>query len=173
MLGRSHILSSWGAKSVGQAVSRPFPRFFFVSKLSSNDFTELKDTKKNQTTVFDIDELIANSPDLVDANKHKSDEFQFGALARDPREVARAINITGPSCGRTVDVRFNNVGLAISNVYSILRTNNIRQTWNIQKRYIRPAKLQKEKHRKWWRRQFAKGFSDLMTQVSDAKRRGY
>lgn len=153
-------------------------RFFAVSNAHRNEFDELKlleSTKKNATTVFDIDELIANSPDLVDGNQNrrKYDDYSFGSLAKDPREVAKAINITGPASGRSVDVKFNNVGFAIGNVYSILRTNNVRLQWNLQKRYMRPAKYQKDKHRKWWRKQFAKGFSDLMAQVTDAKRRGY
>lgn len=152
------------------------PRFFSLSTARSSEFDELKQaTKKNATTVFDIDELIANSPDLVDGNQNrrKYDDYSFGSQAKDPREVAKSFNITGPASGRSVDVKFNNVGFAIGNVYSILRTNNVRHQWNVQKRYIRPAKYQKEKHRKWWRRQFAKGFSDLMAQVTDAKRRGY
>lgn len=153
-------------------------RFFAVSGRNLNEFDELKTqepTKKNAATVFDIDELIANSPDLVEGNqtKRKYDDFSFGVQAKDPREVAKSINITGPASGRCVDVKFNNVGYAIGSVYSILRTNNVRAQWNLQKRYMRPAKYQKDKHRRWWRKQFAKGFSDLMAQVTDAKRRGY
>lgn len=153
-------------------------RFLSLSTSRFSEFDELKDqlaTKKNATTVFDIDELIANSPDLVDGNQARKryDDFSFGSLAKDPREVAKSFNITGPASGRSVDVKFNNVGFAIGSVYSILRTNNVRLQWNLQKRFIRPAKYRKEKHRKWWRKQFAKGFSDLMAQVTDAKRRGY
>lgn len=153
-------------------------RFLSLANTRLSEFDELKNqesTKRNATTVFDIDELIANSPDLVDGNQNRKryDDFSFGNLAKDPREVAKSINITGPASGRTVDVKFNNVGFAIGNVYSILRTNNVRAQWNLQKRFMRPAKYRKDKHRRWWRKQFAKGFSDLMAQVTDAKRRGY
>lgn len=152
-------------------------RFFGVSLRALNDFDVLKSektAKSNASTVFDIDELIANSPDLQgSAQRKKFDDYSFGATAKDPREVAKAINITGPSTGRCVDVKFNNVAFAIGNVYSILKSNNVRGQWQVQKRYMRPAKYRKEKHRRWWRKQFAKGFSDLMAQVTDAKRRGY
>ncbi|SGZ52777.1 CIC11C00000002334 [Sungouiella intermedia] len=166
-----------GSRPLLSGAMRP-QRFFCVSNGRASEFDELKvleSTRKNATTVFDIDELIANSPGLVDGNqsRRKYDDYSFGSLAKDPREVAKAINITGPASGRSVDVKFNNVGFAIGNVYSILRTNNVRTQWNLQKRYMRPAKYQKDKHRKWWRKQFAKGFSDLMAQVTDAKRRGY
>ncbi|EEQ41076.1 putative 37S ribosomal protein [Clavispora lusitaniae] len=168
-------------KSIVGLGSRTAPvRFFGVSSRAFNDFDVLKNSdktppKRNASTVFDIDELIANSPDLQDsgAQRKRYDEYSFGSSAKDPREVAKAINITGPSSGRSVDVKFNNVAFAIGNVYSILKANNVRGQWQVQKRYMRPAKYRKEKHRRWWRKQFAKGFSDLMAQVTDAKRRGY
>lgn len=133
------------------------------------------DTKKTTSTIFDIDELIANLPDLQSTGQgsKRYDDFSFGSTARDPRDVAKSMTIIGPASGRAVDVKFNNVGYAIGNVYLILKTNNVRGLWQAQKRYIRPAKFQKEKHRRWWRKQFAKGFLDLMAQVTDAKRRGY
>lgn len=152
-------------------------RFFGVSLRALNDFDVLKTEKTakgNASTVFDIDELIANSPDLQSSGqrKHYAD-YSFGTTTKDPREVAKAINITGPASGRSVDVKFSNVAFAIGNVYSILKTNNVKGQWQVQKRYMRPAKYRKEKHRRWWKKQFAKGFSDLMAQVTDAKRRGY
>lgn len=166
-----------GVRNATLGCSNIGARFFGVSLRAFNDFDVLKTEKAakgNASTVFDIDELIANSPDLQSSGQRKNyDDYSFGATAKDPREVAKAINITGPSSGRCVDVKFNNVAFAIGNVYSILKTNNVRGQWQVQKRYMRPAKYRKEKHRRWWRKQFAKGFSDLMAQVTDAKRRGY
>ena len=36
------------------------------------------------------------------AQRKRYDEYSFGSSAKDPREVAKAINITGPSSGRSV-----------------------------------------------------------------------
>lgn len=162
------------ARSALQA-TRPFS----VTRRTLNDLDDLIKTptqrlgRRNVDAVFDIDELLANSPALKDGAGKRYDDFSFGASAVDPREVAKAVNVTGPLAGRTVDVKFNNIGLALGSMYSVLRTNGIKSKWHEQKRHIRPAKLQKEKHRAWWRKQFKKGFSDLMSQISDAKRRGY
>ncbi|GEQ71097.1 hypothetical protein JCM33374_g4778 [Metschnikowia sp. JCM 33374] len=130
---------------------------------------------RNASTVFDIDELIANSPSLRDAHgsRNKYDEYAFGNSVKDPREAAKAINVYGPSSGRTVDVKFQNVGMALRGVQSVLKQNDVRSQWHNQKRYIRPAKFRKMKKSLWWRKHFASGFSDLMAQITDAKRRGY
>lgn len=154
-------------------------RALCVSGRSHSEFDDLKkalenpQTKRNVSTVFDIDELIANSPGLQDTQSNKYDAFSFGNEAKDPREVAKSINIMGPTSGRSVDVKYNNVGMALGNMYGILRANDVKHQWHQQKRYIRPAKLQKEKHRRWWKKQFSKNFSNLMSQITDAKRRGY
>ncbi|OBA21144.1 hypothetical protein METBIDRAFT_31743 [Metschnikowia bicuspidata var. bicuspidata NRRL YB-4993] len=152
---------------------------FISQKKEADPFSELKDTAasapKNASTIFNFDALIANSPDLRDTQRSlgKYDEYAFGNSVKDPREAAKAINISGPSAGRTVDVTFQNVGTALRGVQSILRQNDIRSQWHNQKRYIRPAKFRKMKKSLWWKKHFALGFSDLMSQITDAKRRGY
>ena len=162
-----------------QTTTTGFSRRLLSKKTDADPFTELRDTAKsaprNASTVFDIDELIANSPSLRDlqGSKGKYDEYAFGNSVKDPREAAKAISIYGPSSGRTVDVKFQNVGLALRGVQSVLRQNEVRLQWHNQKRYIRPAKFQKMKKSLWWRKHFALGFSDLMAQITDAKRRGY
>lgn len=159
-------------------------RLFSVFPARSNVFDELKkteagkenpETKRNASTVFDIDELIANSPDLHEPlhQRNKYDGYSFGNTAKDPRDVAKGIRITGPNAGRSFEVKYNNFGKAMGGLHTIIRTNKIRLLKNTQKRHIPRAKLQKQKHRLWWKQQFRKGFQDLMAQVADAKRRGY
>lgn len=80
----------------------------------------------------------------------------------------------GPLAGRTLDVRMGqNVGNIVGGLATLVRTNKVRFLKTEQARFIGKAKLQKQKHRQWWRRNFSAGFKELMSQVRDAKRRGY
>ncbi|WPK25710.1 hypothetical protein PUMCH_003035 [Australozyma saopauloensis] len=158
----------------------PSQRTLFTSSLLKNQFDELKDpevkppSNRNTATYFDIDSLIANSPGLQDTTTRndKFDSFAFGSSLRNPREVAKSINMFGPPAGRSVDVR---TGLAPSllSLKNVLKNDKIREMQNIQSRFIRPAKLQKMKKRIWWKQNFRQQFHYLMIDIRDAKRRGY
>lgn len=158
-------------------------RFFSAVPARANIFDELKknqdkvtpETQRNASTVFDIDELIANSPDLNVPlyQRNRYEGYSFGNTAKDPRDVAKGLNMIGSQSGRSVEVKYNNLGMALSGVQRIVNANKIKILQRVQKRHIPKAKYQKEKHRNWWKKQFRVGFQDLMTQVTDAKRRGY
>lgn len=133
---------------------------------------ESRTPSKNFSAIADIDELLRDAPGTTG----KLSQLRFhdlGQTLKDPKDVARNINIMGPAAGRSVDVRSQNVSAAIKKCFLNLKQNNFRQQLMDQKRYIRPAKFRKEKKRRWWRRHFALKFSDLMEQIVDAKRRGY
>ncbi|CAK7894939.1 hypothetical protein CAAN1_05S00716 [[Candida] anglica] len=102
-----------------------------------------------------------------------SSDYLLQQSVRHPREVAKSIRVFGPIAGRTFDVRHGNIGATIASVQTVLRTNKIKKLVNVQKRHIPKAKYRKQKHREWWRRQFSKGFRELMSEVRDATRRGY
>ncbi|QWW22193.1 hypothetical protein CA7LBN_000939 [Candidozyma auris] len=144
-------------------------------------FDELKEpkneapAKKNASTVFDIDELIANSPDLQQGQMFGSnyDKYAFGNTVKHPRDVAKELNVTGVAAGRTVDVKYGNVSAALSQLTKLVRVEKIPQMKQQQKRHLRPALLHDLKHRQWWRSNFSLRFSNLLTEILDAKRRGY
>lgn len=150
---------------------------------SLNVFDELKQTseksdsstKKNASTVFDIDDLIANSPDLQKSEQSfgNYDNYAFGNTTKHPRNVAKELNITGAQAGRTAEVRFGNVTQALRQLSRTLRQEELISRKNQQKRHLRPALLHAEKHRKWWRKNFGARFTQLLHEVLDAKRRGY
>lgn len=106
-------------------------------------------------------------------SSNNGSEYMFGNSVPHPRDVASGIRLQGPIAGRTIDVQYGNLGRAISGVLTVIRSNRIRYFKKVQTRYIRPAKYQKQRRREWWRKTFSHGFKELMSQVRDAKRRGY
>lgn len=166
-------------------LTRSVTPVFNVRSLTSffplrNDFDELKNTKskplanRNAATFFDIDSLIANSPGLQDSmtRNEKFDNFAFGSSLRDPREVAKSINMFGPPAGRSVEVRGNFMSSAGA-LRGIISRDQIKNMQKIQSRFIRPAKLRKMKKAIWWKKNFNEQFHYLMINIKDAKRRGY
>lgn len=155
-------------------------RMFSGSLGLHNDFDDLKNppqnfhANRNATTYFDIDSLIAKSPGLQDKAAHndKFDNFTFGSSLRNPREVAKSINMFGPLAGRSVDVR-DSFGVSSLRLKNILKKDKIREFQQIQARFIRPAKLRKMKKAFWWKQNFREKFHALMIDIKDAKRRGY
>lgn len=148
------------------AVARPLVRAFSLSPARANVFDELKaGTEKNALTVIEIDKLIANSPDLRDD--------PFGLGMKNPRDVAKSLPLVGPNSGRTVEVNWNNVRMAMKRNNDLVNSNNIKTRWFEDKVYIPPGKKKAERKRKWWRLKFKVEFSKLMAQIQDAKRRGY
>lgn len=145
-----------------------------------NEFDELKDSqpkgklKRNTATFFDIDSLIANSPGLQDTTtrNEKFDNYAFGRSLRDPREVAKSINVLGPAAGRCVDVR-GNLPSSMGGLRNIIVKDNIKNMQKIQERFIRPAKLRKMKKAIWWKKNFKEQFHYMMIDIEDARRRGY
>lgn len=129
----------------------------------------------NSSTIDTIDNLLSETSN--NANKlhfnNKSDDYIFGNSIPHPRDVAKNIRLHGAIAGRTVDVQYGNFGRALSGVNSVIRNNKVRYLQKVQNRFIPPAKYAKQKKREWWRRRFSQGFKDLMSQVRDAKRRGY
>ena len=81
--------------------------------------------------------------------------------------------LQGPIAGRSVDVQYGNFNRALGGIFTVVKSNKIRYLQKVQSRFIPPAKYRKQKKREWWRRKFAQGFKELMSQVRDAKRRGY
>lgn len=150
------------------------------SEGKTTEFDELKtssqELRENRTkaTFFDIESLIANSPGLQETPTFhdKFDKFSFGSSLRNPREVAKSINMFGPPAGRSVDVR-SNLGSALLGLRHVLKKDKIKEYQQIQARYIRPAKLRKMKMAYWWKRNFREQFHHLMIDIKDAKRRGY
>lgn len=152
-----------------------------TSNAGSTAFEELKaeegesGNKRKLNTVFDIDELIANSRDLQNDQTFALtfDSYAFGETAKHPRDFAKEINITGTNAGRTVEVKFGNVAQALKKLSSVLRENDVPNLKQRQRRHLRPALLHDLKHRRWWRKNFAVKFSHLLSEVQQAKRRGY
>lgn len=165
------------------SISPLIARLFTSLLRALNVFDELKQTsgkldsatKKNASTVFDIDDLIANSPDLQKSEQSfgNYDSYAFGNTAKHPRNVAKELNITGTQAGRTAEVRFGNVTQALRQLSRNLRQEELISRKNQQKRHLRPALLHAEKHRKWWRKNFGARFTHLLQEVLEAKRRGY
>lgn len=135
--------------------------------------------EKVSSGVDDIDTLLkSNLFDAKflfggDANGSNEDPSLFARTLQHPRDVAKSIRISGPEAGTAVDVRNGSIALTYGMLLLTLRKTNVRYLQNVQKRYIRPAKYRKQLKSEWWRRNFSKGFKDLMAQVRDAKRRGY
>ncbi|KAG7193279.1 uncharacterized protein KQ657_001042 [Scheffersomyces spartinae] len=135
--------------------------------------------KKQSRGADDIDTLLKSN--LFDAkflfgadiNGSNEDPSLFSRTLQHPRDVAKSIRISGPEAGTAVDVRNGSIALTYGMLQLTLRKTNVRYLQNVQKRYIRPAKYRKQLKSEWWRRNFSKGFKDLMAQVRDAKRRGY
>lgn len=150
------------------------------AEATATEFDELKASSqqlresRTKATFFDIESLIANSPGLQDAPTFhdKFDKFSFGSSLRNPREVAKSINMFGPPAGRSVDVR-SSLGSALLGLRHVLKKDKIKEYQQIQARYIRPAKLRKMKKALWWKRNFREQFHHLMIDIKDAKRRGY
>lgn len=133
------------------------------------------DKTKNLNTVNDINDLLNSSLELPENSylNNKSNEYGLGNLAPNPRDVAKSIPMFGPIAGRTVDVHYGGLDKAVKNVGRVVLSNRLAYYKKVQKRFIAPAKHAKQKKRDWWRRKFSEGFKDLMTQVEDARRRGY
>lgn len=176
-LSKNRLLNIGLSRSVVPLVNlRPFSIFFSLR----NDFDELKNAKpkpqanRNAATFFDIDSLIANSPGLQDSmtRNEKFDNFAFGSSLRDPREVAKSINMFGPPAGRSVEVRGNFLSSSGA-LRGLISRDQIKNMQKIQSRFIRPAKLRKMKKGIWWKKNFNEQFHYLMINIKDAKRRGY
>lgn len=155
------------------------PRMLSSLLRNMSVFDELKNlesaTKKNASTIFDIDELIANSPGLQTNHELglNYDSYAFGNTEKHPRDVAKELSLTGTQAGRTVEVKQGNVSQSLKVLFRLLRDELIISMKFRQKRHLRPALLHDRKHRLWWRKNFAARFSELLGQVRDAKRRGY
>ncbi|KAK6456511.1 uncharacterized protein RJT20DRAFT_45182 [Scheffersomyces xylosifermentans] len=144
---------------------------------SSNISNTHKNGKKidNSNGINDINELLNSSLELSDSSylNSKSSEYGLGDMIPNPRDVAKNIREMGPVAGRAVDVHYGGLGKAFAGVRRLGNANRIKYHQKVQERYIRPAKYAKQKKREWWRRKFSDGFKDLMSQVNDARRRGY
>lgn len=128
----------------------------------------------NLNTVNDINDLLNSSLENPDTSYlTKGSQYGLGNLAPNPRDVAKSIPMFGPIAGRSVDVHYNSLDKAVKNVTRLILNNRLAYHKKVQRRFIRPAKLAKQKKRDWWRRKFSEGFKDLMSQVEDARRRGY
>jgi small subunit ribosomal protein MRP21 len=154
----------------------------FVSTRFNSSFDQLskainqgKPDSENSNSVTDINELLNSSLETPDTSylNSKSNEYGLGEIVPHPRDVAKNIRIQGPMAGRVVDVNYGNLNRALVNMRHVISQNKIRPLQKLQSRYVRPAKLRKQMKREWWRRKFSAGFKDLMSQVTDARRRGY
>lgn len=142
------------------------------STLSKTDKPEV-----SETNTLNVNDLLANqstgnvpTPNYFSS---RTKDYSFTSTVKHPRDVAKGIRMNGPIAGRNVEVTYNNLGYAISGLRRVLSSNRIKYFKITQARYIRPAKYRKQRKREWWRKRFALGFRDLMSQVQDAKRRGY
>ncbi|KAI5959034.1 hypothetical protein CANMA_004158 [Candida margitis] len=123
---------------------------------------------------INIDDLLKSSIPDLSFSESMNERFGFEANRQPtPREVAKGIREFGTNAGRTVDVNYNNLARAFTQIKRVGNENKIRYLQKIQSRYIRPAKYRKQLKREWWRRKFSGGFKDLLAQVNDARRRGY
>lgn len=160
------------------------PGIGFVAKRYNSSFEQLSNLIKqstlkdgqtkvdhNSSTVNHVNELLQTP--AKDEYFRGAKNYDFGATAKHPRDVAKSIRVQGPPAGRTVDVQYGNLGFALGGLRNVLRANRINYFKKVQARHIPPAKYKKQRKREWWRRRFSEGFKDLMAQVKDAKRRGY
>lgn len=152
----------------------------FKSTADQNDTLEKNSSRKPQETsspiIRDIDSLlnasVQSSRKDLDTNDFRN-KFSMSSPIANPRDVAKSISPVSPLSGRSVDVHFNNINKAIKDVNNLVRSNRLPYFVKVQKRFIRPAKYAKQIKREWWRKKFSVGFKDLMSQVRDARRRGY
>lgn len=164
------------------------PLFGVTPVRLNSSFDELAKTMKQQTNdkpdsakdrnssaISDIENLLSSTFDFQNNSKfsNKSNDYILDNSLKHPRDVAKSIRLSGPIAGRTVDVQYGNFNRALGGVYTTLKSNKIRYLQKVQSRFIPPAKYRKQKKREWWRRKFSQGFKELMSQVRDAKRRGY
>ncbi|ODV65333.1 hypothetical protein HYPBUDRAFT_154114 [Hyphopichia burtonii NRRL Y-1933] len=162
----------------------PVTDFSLLTKVIQNSNANSNDNSKkshfgssfqapnNMSTVEHVDSLLGGSDQPAYHSISTRDTY-LGSEVRHPREVAKDIRLRGPLAGRAVNVVGNNVLRASSQLKSLIRDNKIRQLHRSQLRFTTPAKFRKQKKREWWRTRFAEGFKDIMTQVQDARRRGY
>ncbi|KAF6053142.1 Ribosomal protein S21 family protein [Candida parapsilosis] len=140
---------------------------------TSKDVSAAKYSPKPESTV-NIDDLLKNSIPDLSFSESINERFGFEANRQPtPREVAKGIREFGTNAGRTVDVNYNNLARAFTQIKRIGNENKIRYLQRVQSRYIRPAKYRKQLKREWWRRKFSAGFKNLLAQVNNARRRGY
>ena len=150
---------------------------------SNKQFDQLVNAVKTETPQkSEVDDLLANVQDNSNANINNifmsssqgsyNDDI-FGPSQVHPRYIAKNIRVNGPLAGRTVDVHGGKLSYGLSGINAIVRNNKIRYLYNVQSRFIPPAKYKKQLKREWWRNNFAKGFKELLGEVKDAKRRGY
>ncbi|KAG5416903.1 hypothetical protein I9W82_005633 [Candida metapsilosis] len=133
-----------------------------------------KDASPAKETNINIDDLLKSSIPNLSFSESINERFGFEANRQPtPREVAKGIREFGTNAGRTVDVNYNNLARAFTQIKRVGNENKLRYLQKIQSRYIRPAKYRKQLKREWWRRKFSSGFKDLLAQVNDARRRGY
>lgn len=132
--------------------------------LDSNDSIAKKE--------IDIDELLRSSiPDFA-FEKANTDDILLDVEA-DPRLVAKRMRVNDHNAGRIVDLKFNNISQGLAMNRRLVKENKIRYLAKVQKRFIRPGKYKGQLRREWWRRHFKSGFRDMLSQVNDARRRGY
>ncbi|KAI5967611.1 hypothetical protein KGF57_000305 [Candida theae] len=144
----------------------------FRCSSTSNDKSAAKASKTESN--INIDDLLKQFIPNLSFSESINERFGFEANRQPtPREVAKGIREFGTNAGRTVDVNYNNLARAFTQVKRLGNENKIRYLQKIQSRYIRPAKYRKQLKREWWRRKFSAGFKDLLAQVNDARRRGY
>ena len=166
-----------------------------IKTTSANKATKSNKDSKDRSVISDVDHLLLSFEDTLKTNgnasssststpgsskftssdfRARSSNYLLQQPAPHPRDVAKNVRMFGPLAGRTLDVRMGqNVGNIVGGLATLVRTNKVRFLKTEQARFIGKAKLQKQKHRQWWRRNFSAGFKELMSQVRDAKRRGY
>ncbi|CCG20416.1 hypothetical protein CORT_0A00230 [Candida orthopsilosis Co 90-125] len=143
-------------------------RFNSTNKVASS--AKYSKTESN----INIDDLLKSSIPDLSFSESMSERFGFDTNRQPtPREIAKGIREFGTNAGRTVDVNYNNLARAFTQIKRVGNENKLRYLQKIQSRYIRPAKYRKQLKREWWRRKFSSGFKDLLAQVNDARRRGY
>ncbi|EGW34384.1 uncharacterized protein SPAPADRAFT_59810 [Spathaspora passalidarum NRRL Y-27907] len=130
---------------------------------------------KASTPSFEIDALLNRTieSDTTDIFQNSYGSRFDNNIEQTPRDIAKTFREFSMSAGRSVDVRYGNVGRGLQQLSGIMSNNKIFYLARRQKRHIRPALLRKLKKREWWRRKFAGDFHTLMQKINNAKRRGY
>lgn len=142
----------------------------------SNAIKQSNTKASNSDSVKDINDLLNSSletPDNLHFRSRNNNEYGLGDVMPHPRDVAKNIKIQGSMAGRVVDVHYGQLNRAVFGMHRVISQNKIRYLQKIQSRHIPKAKLKKQQRREWWRKKFSDGFKDLMSQVNDARRRGY
>ncbi|ABN65639.1 predicted protein [Scheffersomyces stipitis CBS 6054] len=176
VIPRSLAITSFNKQFVGAPVALVRYNSSFDQLKNSKANQKSSNSKKNNNGINDINELLNSSLELSENSAFlhsKSSDYGLGDVVPNPRDVAKNIREMGPVAGRAVDVHYGGLGKAFAGVRRLGFTNKIKHYQKVQERYIRPAKYAKQKKREWWRRKFSEGFKDLMSQVNDARRRGY